>query len=145
MPQKSVLFNSSFQAVFFADSRRKRGFQPVKSLDFCIEQHKKENHLKRTSKQNHYFGTRKLAYSPPANLSGSSTNILITPALNKAKGYVTHFRKNYHSLLLGNWNVFAFKGKKLKLARDAKKYYFNIVLSFFTKRCGSGIRDLDSG
>ena len=34
-PEKAVLFS------FFADSRRKKGFQPVKNLYFCVGQQKK--------------------------------------------------------------------------------------------------------
>ena len=54
----AILFIGSFRAVlFFADSRRKKGFQPVESLYFCVGQ--KKSCLKRTSKNNRYFGTCK--------------------------------------------------------------------------------------
>ena len=48
-------------------------------------------------------------HSPPASLSGSSTNVPATglkrqswtAQSNCTQGYVAHFRKNYHRLLLG--------------------------------------------
>ena len=43
-PEKTVLFNSSF----YADSRRKNGFQPNESLCFCVGQQKKRTNKKRT-------------------------------------------------------------------------------------------------
>ena len=54
MSRKAVLFTGSFRVVFllFADSRRKNGFQPVKSLRFCVGQQKK-NRSKRTGKKTH--------------------------------------------------------------------------------------------
>ena len=59
-PKKAVLLTSSFQAVllFFADSSRKKDFQPMKSLDFCLGQQKKYR-SKRTVKKNRFFGTCK--------------------------------------------------------------------------------------
>ena len=54
-PGKTVLFSSSFRAVlslfFFLLTRRKKGFQPVKSLHFCVGQQKKKSCLKRISKK----------------------------------------------------------------------------------------------
>ena len=56
-PKIAVHFTGSFQAVFFfADSKRKNSFQPVKNLCFCISQQKKE-----PLEKNRYFGTCKPA------------------------------------------------------------------------------------
>ena len=51
----------SFQAVFFlfADSRRERGFHPIKGLYFCVGQQKKNEPLEKNSKKNRYVGTCK--------------------------------------------------------------------------------------
>ena len=49
-PEKAVLFNRSFRAVFFfffADSRRKKGFRPVENLYFCVGQQKKKELLEK--------------------------------------------------------------------------------------------------
>ena len=89
-------------------------------------------------------------HSPPASLSGSSNNVstthlerrLKTAQSNCTQGYVAHFRKNHHRLLLGNWNVLTLTGKELKLVEEAKKYIHIIGVSS-NKRCGSGILDLD--
>ena len=52
----AVLFERFF--FFFGDSRRKRGFQPVKSLYFYVGQQKKKELLeKETEKKNRHFGT----------------------------------------------------------------------------------------
>ena len=48
-------------------------------------------------------------------------------------------------LLLGYWNVLILTGKELKLVEKAKKYHPNIVGVSSTKRCGSGIVELDGG
>ena len=41
MSQNCVLFTGSFQVVlFFADSSRKKGFQPIKNPYFCLGREK---------------------------------------------------------------------------------------------------------
>ena len=81
-------------------------------------------------------------HSPPVNLLASSTNKpttclemqLRTAQSNHTQGYVVHFRKNHHRLLLGNWNVLTFTEKELKLIEEAKKYHLDIVEVFSTAR-----------
>ena len=65
MSRKSGSFYWFFSSgsIFSADSRREKGFQPIKSPYFCLGQQEKENRLKRTIKKNGYFGTCKLANS----------------------------------------------------------------------------------
>ena len=57
------------------------------------------------------------------------------------QGYLAHFRKNHNRLLLGNWNVLIFIGKDLEFVEKASRYFG----ASSTKRCGSGIVDLDGG
>ena len=57
--------------------------------------------------------------------------------------YVTHFRKNYNRLLLGNWNVLTLTGKELELVDEARKYHLDVVGVSSTERRGSDIVDLD--
>ena len=61
--------------------------------------------------------------APPASsLLGSSTNVSDTRfeersrtvQSNRIQGYIAHFRKNYHRLLLGYWNVFTLTRKELE-------------------------------
>ena len=87
-------------------------------------------------------------HSPQASLSGSSTNMpptclerrSRTAQNNRTQGYVAHFRKNHHRLLLGHWNVFNLTGKKLELVEETNKYHhLHIVLELLL----SGIVDLD--
>ena len=40
-PEIAVPFRSSFQAFFFADLRRNKGFELAESLFFCLSQQKK--------------------------------------------------------------------------------------------------------
>ena len=56
-PEKADLFSSSLQGVlfFFADSRRKKGFQPVKSLYFCVGQQKKKELLEKNQQNEPLF------------------------------------------------------------------------------------------
>ena len=62
VPKKRLLSTVLFKRFFFfADSRRKKGFQPLKNLYFCVDRQKRKNCSKRTSKKNSYFGTRKPA------------------------------------------------------------------------------------
>ena len=90
-------------------------------------------------------------HSPPASLLDSSTNLPATrlerwsrtAQSNRTQDYVVHFRKNYHTLLLGNWNVLTLTGKELELVEEAKKYHLDIVGDSSTKRRGFGIVDLD--
>ena len=90
-------------------------------------------------------------HSPPASLFGSSTNVPATrlerrsrtAQSNCTQGYVAHFRKNHHTLLLGNWNVFTLTENELELVGEANKYHLDIVGVSSTKRRGSGIVDLD--
>ena len=45
-PEKEVLFMFFYSSnFFFADSRREKGFQPVKSLYFCVGKRKKNRML----------------------------------------------------------------------------------------------------
>ena len=48
-PEITVSFSDSFQVAlfFFADSRRKKGFQLVKSFHFCLGQQKKKEPLEK--------------------------------------------------------------------------------------------------
>ena len=97
-------------------------------------------------------GTRSKSkrHSPPACLSGSSTNVTATSwkrwsrttKSNRTQSYVAHFRKNHHRLLLGNGHVLTLTRKELKLIEEAKKYRLDIVGVSSTKRRGSGIVDL---
>ena len=92
-------------------------------------------------------------HSSPASLLGSSTNGPATrlerwsktAQSNCTQGYVAHFRKNHHRLLLGNWNVLTLTKKELELVKEAKKYHLDIVGVCSTKRRGSGIVDLNGG
>ena len=68
-----------------------------------------------------------------------------TAQSNLTQGYVAHFRKNCHRLLLGNWNVLTITGKEFELVEETKKYHLDIVGVSFSKRRGSGIIDLDGG
>ena len=86
-------------------------------------------------------------HSPPASFLGSSTNVPVqnlerrsrTAQSNGTQGYVAHFRKNYHRLLLGDWNVLTLTGKELELVEEAKKYHLDIVGASSTKKRGSRI------
>ena len=92
-------------------------------------------------------------HSPPAILLCSSTSVLTTrlerrsrtAQSNRTQGYVAHFRKNHHRLLLGNRNVFTLTGKELELVEEANNYHLDIVGVSSTERRGSGIIDLDGG
>ena len=55
--EKAVLLTSSFRAVplFFADSNRKKGFQPMKSPYFCVSQQRKKNRSKRIPEKNRFL------------------------------------------------------------------------------------------
>ena len=48
-PEKAVLFSSSFRAVLFflLTQGEKKGFQPIKSLYFCVGQQKRKELLKK--------------------------------------------------------------------------------------------------
>ena len=61
------------------------------------------------------------------------------------QGYVAHFWKNHHRLLLVNCNVLTLTGKELELIEEANKYHLDIAGVSSTKRRGSGIVDLDGG
>ena len=100
-------------------------------------------------------GTRSKSkrHSPQTSLSGNSTNVPATrlesrsstAQSNPTQGYVAHFRKKHHRLLLGNWNVLTLTGNQLELVEEAKKYHLDIGGVSSTKKCGSGIVDLDGG
>ena len=91
--------------------------------------------------------SKRKRHFPPGSLLGSSTNVPATrlerrlriAQSNRTQGYIAHFRKNYHRLLLGYWNVFTLTGKELKLVKKAKKYHLDIVGVSFTKRSGSDL------
>ena len=83
---------------------------------------------------------------PPASLLSSYTKLPATrlesrsrtAQSNHIQGYVTHFRKNCHRLLLGNWNVLNLTGKELELVEEAKKHHLDIVGYSSTERCRFG-------
>ena len=91
--------------------------------------------------------------SPPANLSGSSTNVPATRLERRMEGAqsiptqdnVAHSRVNHHQLLLGNWNILTLTGKELELVEEAKPYHLNIIRVSSTKQRGFGTVDLDGG
>ena len=68
-----------------------------------------------------------------------------TAQSNRTLGYIAHFWKNHHRLLLGRRNVLTLTGKELELVEEAKKYHLDIVGIFSAARRGSGIVDLDGG
>ena len=96
---------------------------------------------------------KSMPHSPPASLSGSSTNVPATrlerqsrrAQSNRTQGYVVYFRNNYHRLLLGSWNVLTLIGKELKLIEAAKNYHLDVVGVSFTKRRSSGVVGLNGG
>ena len=57
-PKKAVRYTGSFRAVnfFSADSSRKKGFQPNKSLYFCVSQQKKRTARKESLKETAILG-----------------------------------------------------------------------------------------
>ena len=67
-------------------------------------------------------GSKTKRHSLSASFLGSFTNVPATQlerpprtALsNCAQGYVAHFRRNDHRLLLGNWNVLTITEKELE-------------------------------
>ena len=74
--------------------------------------------------------------SPPANSSGSSTNVPATSLERRmevaqgdycSRDNVAHSRVNHHQLLLGNWNILTLTGKELELVEKAKRYHFDII------------------
>ena len=91
-------------------------------------------------------GTRSKSkrHSPPTSFLGSSTSMPATclerrsrTALsNRTQGYVEHFRKNHHRLLLGNWNILTLTGKELELLEEARKYHIDIVGVSSTEKRG---------
>ena len=109
-----------------------------------IEQNKKDR-IRVLSGEAHSKNKR---HSPPASLSGSSTNLAETrlerrsraAQSNRTQVYVAHFRKNHHGLLLGNWNILTLTGKEFKLVEKAKKYHLDIVGVSSTKKHGSAIK-----
>ena len=121
----------------------------ITHASLIIEQNKKD-HVRVLGR-----GTRSKSkrHFPPTSLLGSSTNMPATrlerrsrtAQSNRTQGYVAHYRKNHQRLLLGYWNVLTLTGKELKLVEEAKKYHLDIVGVSLTKRCGSGMVDLDGG
>ena len=92
--------------------------------------------------------------SPPANPSGSSTNVPATRLKRRmeaaqsirTRDNVAHSRVNHHQLLwLSNWNILTLTGKELELIDEAKRYHLDIIGVASTKRRGSGTVDLDGG
>ena len=82
-------------------------------------------------------------HSPPANLLGSSTNVPATrlemwsrTALsNRTQGYVAHFRKNHHRLLLGNWNECSHPHRKrVGIGRRGEEISSRYLLEFLLPR-----------
>ena len=74
--------------------------------------------------------------SPPANSSGSSTNVPDTRLERRmevaqsdycSRDNVAHSRVNHHQLLLGNWNILTLTGKELELVEKAKRYRLDII------------------
>ena len=112
-----------------------------------VEQNKK-NHVRVLGRGSRSKSKR---HSPPASLSGNSTNVPATRLEkrsrtaqgNRNQSYVAHFWKNHHRLLLGTWNILTLTRKELKLVEKAKEYHLIIVRVFSTKRRGSGIVNLD--
>ena len=92
-------------------------------------------------------GSKNKRHFPSASLSGGSTNLptaqLKTALVDRTQGYVAHFWKNHHRILLSYWNVLIFTGNELELVEDIKKYHLDIVRVSFTKRRCSGNVDLD--
>ena len=88
-------------------------------------------------------------HSPTARLTGMPTTCLGRLSRkaqhNGTQGFAVQFRKNYHRLLLGEWSVLILTGKELRLTKEAKKYHFDIVGVSSTKRCSSGIVNLNDG
>ena len=90
--------------------------------------------------------------SPPANSSGSSTNVPATRSERRTEAAqstctqdnVAISRVNHHQLLLGNWNILPLTGKELKLVEKAKRYHLDVIGVSSTKKRGSGTVDLDA-
>ena len=85
-------------------------------------------------------GTRSKSkrHSPSASLLGSSTNVPTTrlerrsrtAPSNRTQGYIAHFRKNYHRLLLGIWNVLTLTEKRVGIGRRGEEISSRYCWSF---------------
>ena len=82
-------------------------------------------------KSKRIFNQQTFQTAPPTCPQHVLEKRLRTEQSNCTQGYVAHFRKNHHRLLLGNCNVLTLVEKELELVEVANKNHLNNVRATF--------------